>query len=131
MTTDPLAGIDLDSLPDGERIAAATLLELRAVREVVMQERRGRRITGRLAYLVALSVMLVIGGLVWSDRVDDARYSRSTCGQRIERSGQIHDAIVVAVDAIALYVNVPPEERRGLLDAADKAVSAELPPPDC
>lgn len=131
MTTDPLDGIDLDSLPDGERIAAATLLELRAVREVVMQERRGRRLTGRLAVLMMAAIVLVLGGLVWSDRVDDARYSRSTCGQRIERSGQIHDAIVAGVDAIAVYVDASAVERREVLAAVDKAVRAELPPPDC
>ena len=131
MTTDPLEGLDLDQLPDDQRIAAATLIELRAVRETIMSERRGRCLTGRLAGLVLLSIVLVLGGLVWSVRVDDARYSRSTCGQRIERSQQIHDAIVAGVDAIAEYVHADEDERREVLDAVEKAVRAELPPPDC
>lgn len=131
MTTDPLEGLDLDQLPDDQRIAAATLLELRAVRETIMGERRGRRITGRLTVAVLLSLLVVMGGLVWSDRVDDARYSRSTCGQRIERSEQIKAAITAGVDAIAVYVHADEVERREVLAAVDEAVRAKLPPPDC
>lgn len=131
MTADPLDGLDLSTLPPDQRIAAATLEELRTLRQVVVDERRGRRLTGRLAGLVLLSIVLVLGGLVWSDRVDDARYSRSTCGQRIERSQQIHDAIVAGVDAIAVYVDASSTERREVIAAVDEAVSDELPPPDC
>lgn len=130
-TRDPLEGIDIDDLPDDQRIAAATLVELRAVRTTIMDERRGRRLSIRLTAVAYGVVVLFIVGFLVNWRSDEARYSRVTCVERTARAQQIRDAIVTGVDAVAVYLEADSRERAEVERVVDEAVRLELPPPDC
>lgn len=130
-TRDPLEGIDIDDLPDDQRIAAATLVELRAVRTTIMDERRGRRLSIRLTGVAYGVVVLFIVGFLVNWRSDEARYSRVTCVERTARAQQIRDAIVTGVDAVAVYLEAEDHERAEVERVVDEAVRRELPPPDC
>ncbi len=128
---DPLEGLNIDELPDDQRIAAATLVELRAVRTAIMDERRGRRLSVRLTGIAYGVVVLFIVGFLLNWRADEARYSRVTCVERTARAQQIREAIVTGVDAVAIYLDADDHERAEVERVVDEAVMQELPPPDC
>lgn len=130
-TIDPLEGLDLEDLPNDQRIAAATLVELRAVRTAIMDERRGRRLSIRLTGVAYGVVVLFIVGFLVNWRADEARYSRVTCVERTARAQQIREAIVTGVDAVAVYLDADEHERAAVERVVDEAVLEELPPPDC
>jgi hypothetical protein len=128
---DPLEGINLDDLPDDQRIAAATLVELRAERTAIMEERRGRRLSFRVMAVGGVIALLALSGFVLDWRADKARYSQVTCSERISRAEQIRGAIVTGVDAVAEYLDAEDAERAEVERIVDDAVRRELPPPDC
>lgn len=126
-----LADLDPDDMTPEQRIGVATLGELRTLRQVVMEERRGRRLSIRVFAAAVVVVILVLGGYVVRWRAEDARYSRSTCSERIARTEQIRVAIAAGVEAVADYASATDQERRDVLRAVDQRVRQELPPPDC
>ena len=128
---DPLKGLNIDELPDDQRIAAATLVELRAVRNAIMEERRGRRLSVRLTWLIVVIAFVESAAFVLNWRADEARYSQVTCSERISRAEQIREAIVTGVDAVAGYLDASAVERSEVEHIVDEAVRLELPPPDC
>ena len=128
---DPLKGLNIDELPDDQRIAAATLVELRAERNAIMEERRGRRLSVRLTWLIVVIAFVESAAFVLNWRADEARYSQVTCSERISRAEQIREAIVTGVDAVAGYLDASAVERSEVEHIVDEAVRLELPPPDC
>lgn len=121
--------IDLGELSADAIVNLSLMVEVRRATGTLADERKGRKLSMRLA-AVAVSIGLLLPTLViirW--RADDARYSRQTCSQRIERSEQLRSAIIAAADAVALYVEVDDADRREVLEAVDEAVRGELPPP--
>lgn len=132
MTThDPLHGVDIEALPPDQRIAAATLAELRTLRRVVVEERRGRRLSVRLSAIAAVAVVAVLGYFIRSDSVDDARFSRVTCEERAETREQIREAQLAGYDYLADFFEVDPETKAEAIAGAEVVVRRVLPPPDC
>lgn len=131
---DFLDSLDLDSLTQSDALTYALVQEVRATRAAVASEGRGRRLSVRLTQAAGVVIVLVLVASVVLWRIDDARYSRSTCADRIERSEQIRAAQVAGVkagvDVVARYAEVPAAERAALSaeasTAAGKAVAAEL-----
>lgn len=105
--------------------------EVRALREVVTDERYGRRLTIR-----ALTISVCIGfaaitsvGLAWRDAArDDARI---VCQVQRERTAQIRTAVVAGVAAVTRVADVPAGERAEMIAATERDVARALPPPDC
>lgn len=103
--------------------------------ETVRAERRGRRLTTWLGAIAIVTVFALIAALVWV-KVDR---NVITCDTRTRSREEQRDAMeagsAAAVEAVARYAEVPPDDlselRQDASDAAAEAVARELPPPDC
>lgn len=113
-----------------EAIVALTA-EIRGLRTDVREERRGRRLSIALMAVVVVTGLLVGGLVIRADRTDGRRDAKAACITRTDGRRDVRAAIRKAVDVVAVYADIPADERADLLDRVTVAMLEEIPPRVC
>lgn len=91
------------------------------------RERRSTRLS--LVGLTAAILLAVFVGRLFATSVERER--NQACVTRAESRAAIRSGIAAAVDEVAIYAEIPDDERTELRRRASERVYQELGPPDC
>ncbi len=141
-SNDPNDGISQDNTADLTIVLGEVRDELARLRASVDGERKGRRLSQRLIWLIAAVFALFVVTTIAVERVGVVRdreaiqeqlKDRRTvdCQRDNERRVEVRSAIVAAVDEVATLAEIDADMERRLLEGVDRRVAAELPPVDC
>jgi len=94
--------------------------DVRALNSTVADERRGRKLTNRLAAVLVVALMAI--GVNW------VRDGRTTCAEKRERAAVADERVLIVVRRASIYANLTEAERADFRGQVVADLN-KLPPP--